>query len=103
MDIPFVLDVYAYAMYIVPYISKAQKGTSELLHTACPEAKKEVKFSNVFLCIIYIESLVFTLLTKTFLIIPDTSSVDKSKQPLSTACLPFPFFLFFYFNISIST
>lgn len=29
MDIQFVLDVYACAMYIVPYISKAQKGMSE--------------------------------------------------------------------------
>ena len=31
MDIKFVLDVYACAMYIVSYISKAQKGMSELL------------------------------------------------------------------------
>ena len=30
MDIQFVLDVYACAMYIVSYISKAQKGMSEL-------------------------------------------------------------------------
>jgi hypothetical protein len=39
MDIQFVLDVYACAMYIVSYISKAQKGMSELLHRACTEAK----------------------------------------------------------------
>ena len=31
MDIQFVLDIYACAMYIVSYISKAQKGTSGLL------------------------------------------------------------------------
>nr|XP_058946351.1 uncharacterized protein LOC131774356 [Pocillopora verrucosa] len=40
MDIQFVLDVYACAMYIVSYISKAQKGVSELLRQACAEARK---------------------------------------------------------------
>ena len=40
MDIQFVLDVYACAMYIVSYISKAQKGMSELLCRACAEAKE---------------------------------------------------------------
>ena len=40
MDVQFVLDVYACAMYIVSYISKAQKGMSELLHKACAEAKE---------------------------------------------------------------
>ena len=40
MDIQFVLDVYACAMYIVSYISKAQKGMSELLRKACEEARK---------------------------------------------------------------
>ena len=40
MDIQFVLDVYACAIYIVSYISKAQKGTSELLRTACEEAMR---------------------------------------------------------------
>ena len=40
MDIQFVLDVYACAMYIVSYISKAQKGMSELLRQACTEARK---------------------------------------------------------------
>jgi len=40
MDIQFVLDVYACAMYIVSYISKAQKGMSELLRRACDEARK---------------------------------------------------------------
>ena len=39
MDIQFVLDVYACAMYIVSYISKAQRGISDLLRTACEEAK----------------------------------------------------------------
>ena len=40
MDIQFVLDVYACAMYIVSYISKAQKGMSELLRQASIEARK---------------------------------------------------------------
>ena len=40
MDIQFVLDVYACAMYIVSYISKAQKGMHELLRKACEEARK---------------------------------------------------------------
>ena len=40
MDIQFVLDVYACAMYIVSYISKAQKRMSELLRTACEEARR---------------------------------------------------------------
>ena len=39
MDVQFILDVYACAMYIVSYISKAQKGISELLRKACAEAK----------------------------------------------------------------
>ena len=38
MDIQFVQ--YACAMYIVSYISKAQKGMSELLRTACEEARR---------------------------------------------------------------
>ncbi len=40
MDIQFVLDVYACAMYIVSYISKAQIGMSELLRKACAEARE---------------------------------------------------------------
>ena len=40
MDIQYVLDVYACAVYIVDYISKAQKGMSELLQEACTEARK---------------------------------------------------------------
>ena len=40
MDIQYVLDVYACAVYIVNYISKAQKGMSELLRQACAETKK---------------------------------------------------------------
>lgn len=39
MDIQFILDVYACAVYIVSYISKAQKGMSELLRKARDEAK----------------------------------------------------------------
>lgn len=41
MDIQFVVDVYACAVYMVTYISKAQKGMSELLQQACTEANKE--------------------------------------------------------------
>ena len=40
MDIQYVLDVYACAMYIVSYISKAQKRMSELLRKAVEEAKE---------------------------------------------------------------
>ena len=40
MDIQFVLDVYACVMYIVSYISKAQKGMSQLLQRACDEARE---------------------------------------------------------------
>lgn len=40
MDIQFVLNVYACAMYIVSYISKAHKGISKLLQRACDEARK---------------------------------------------------------------
>ena len=40
MDIQYVLDVYACAMYIVSYISKGQKGMSELLRKAVAEAKE---------------------------------------------------------------
>ena len=40
MDIQYVLDVYACAVYIVNYISKGQKGMSELLREACAEARK---------------------------------------------------------------
>ena len=40
MDIQFILDVYACAVYITNYISKAKKGMSELLRQACTEARK---------------------------------------------------------------
>ena len=40
MDIQYVLDVYACAMYIVSYISKAQKRMSELLRKAVEEARE---------------------------------------------------------------
>ncbi|XP_060561861.1 uncharacterized protein LOC132721554 [Ruditapes philippinarum] len=39
IDIQFVLDPYACAMYIVSYISKSQRGMSTLLHAAAKEAK----------------------------------------------------------------
>ena len=40
IDIQYVLDVYACAVYIVNYISKAQKGMSGLLRQACAETRK---------------------------------------------------------------
>merc|ERR1712226_1105011 len=40
MDMQFVLDPYACAMYIVSYISKSQRGMSSLMHAACKEARQ---------------------------------------------------------------
>ena len=40
MDVQFILDVSACAMYIVSYISKAQKGMGELLRKDCAEVKE---------------------------------------------------------------
>ena len=39
MDIQFVTNVYACAMYIVSYVTKSQRGMSELLRKAADEAK----------------------------------------------------------------
>ena len=39
-DIQYVLDAYACAMYIVSYISKGQRGMSDLLRRTCEEAKE---------------------------------------------------------------
>ena len=39
IDIQFVFDPYACAVYIVSYISKSQKGMSNLLHAAAKEAR----------------------------------------------------------------
>ena len=39
IDIQFVLDPYACAMYIVSYISKSQRGMSSLMHAASKEAR----------------------------------------------------------------
>ena len=40
MNIQFVFDVYACAMYIVSYVSKAEKRMSELLRKTCAGAKE---------------------------------------------------------------
>ena len=40
MDIQYVLDVYACAVYIENYISKSPKGMSELLRKACTEVRE---------------------------------------------------------------
>ena len=39
IDIQFILDPYACAMYIVSYISKSQRGMSSLMHAAAKEAR----------------------------------------------------------------
>jgi len=39
MDVQFVLDVYACAVYIADYTSKSQRGMSDLLRQACVEAR----------------------------------------------------------------
>ena len=46
MDIQFVLDVYACAVYLANYISKAQEDKSELLRQACTEAKRVIPTLN---------------------------------------------------------
>jgi len=38
MDLQFVLDPYACAVYILSYITKGQRGMSKLLETASQEA-----------------------------------------------------------------
>ena len=38
MDLQFIIDVYACAIYIASYITKTQRGMSELLRNACKEA-----------------------------------------------------------------
>ena len=40
MDIQYILDSYSCVSYIVSYISKGQRGLSNLLHDACEEAKE---------------------------------------------------------------
>lgn len=40
MDIQFIMDIYQCAMYVVSYVSKAQRGISELLANATKEAKE---------------------------------------------------------------
>lgn len=40
MDIQYILDPNACAAYIVSYISKGQRGMSNLLSNACREAKE---------------------------------------------------------------
>ena len=39
-DIQFVLNAYSCMVYICDYITKAHKGMSDLLATACKEAKE---------------------------------------------------------------
>ena len=40
MDLQFIIDVYACAIYIASYLTKAQRGISELLRNACKEVNK---------------------------------------------------------------
>ena len=39
-DVQYIMDPYACAMYVVAYMSKSQKGMSQLLDQACKEAKE---------------------------------------------------------------
>jgi hypothetical protein len=39
MDIQFIMDVYACAKYIASYVTKGQRGMSELLRKACAEVR----------------------------------------------------------------
>lgn len=39
IDVQFIIDAYACAAYVVSYISKSQRGMSNLMHEACKEAK----------------------------------------------------------------
>ena len=39
IDVRFILDPYACAMYIVSYISKSQRGMSSLMHAAAKKAR----------------------------------------------------------------
>ena len=43
MDLQFVLDPYACAVYILSYITKGQRGMIKLLETASQEAKSDNK------------------------------------------------------------
>ena len=43
MDLKFVLDPYACAIYILSYITKGQRGMSKLLETASQEANSDNK------------------------------------------------------------
>ena len=57
MDIQYILDPFSCAAYIVSYISKGQRGMSNLLHEACKAARESAKdikeqvrhIGNVFL------------------------------------------------------
>lgn len=40
INVQFILGGYACASYLVSYVSKSQKGMSNLLHDACEEARK---------------------------------------------------------------
>ena len=41
MDIQYILDAYSCVSYIVSYISKGQRGLSNLLLQACEDAKEK--------------------------------------------------------------
>lgn len=42
-DIQFITNAYACAMYVVNYVSKGQRGVSELLRRTCDEARNYAK------------------------------------------------------------
>jgi len=40
LDVQFVIDVYAYTTYVASYVTKSQRGMSELLRIATQEARQ---------------------------------------------------------------
>ena len=41
MDVQFIVNAYACAMYVASYVTKSQRGLSELLRQACQEARED--------------------------------------------------------------
>ena len=67
----FVLDVYACADYIVNYISKAQKGMSELLRQACTDSRKgnsTIKKNNLEILVVNVLIMLKLVLKKLFIL-----------------------------------
>ncbi len=98
MDIQFVLDPYACAVYILTYITKDQRGMSNLLRKACEEAKEGNK--NIVNKVRHIGN---KFLRDRSLFMPGVGAEEKQKivqifftQPRhgKTFFLPNPYFIF---------